>query len=147
LRDSISAAERALGPAMQHDISVPVEKMPEFILTAAPAIEAAFPGTCAVAFGHLGDGNVHFHVLAPAGAERGVWENADGKAISAAVYDLVSNWGGSISAEHGIGQTKVDDLARLHDPAALALMQRIKTALDPDHLLNPGKLLKLPAQR
>jgi FAD/FMN-containing dehydrogenase len=143
LRDSISAAERAIGPAMQHDISVPVEKMPEFILAASPAIETAFPSTRAVAFGHLGDGNVHFHVLAPQGAERGVWEEADGKAVSAAVHDLVSQWGGSISAEHGIGQMKVDELARLHDPAALALMQRIKAALDPDNLLNPGKLLRL----
>jgi FAD/FMN-containing dehydrogenase len=72
LRDGISAAERALGPAMQHDISVPVEKMPEFILAASPAVESAHPGTRAVAFGHLGDGNVHFHVLAPQGAVRGL---------------------------------------------------------------------------
>lgn len=142
LRDSISAAERALGPAMQHDISVPVEAMPEFILAASPAIEAAFPGTRAVAFGHLGDGNVHFHILAPEGAVRGVWEEADGKAVSAAVYDLVTEWGGSISAEHGIGQMKVDELARLHDPVAFALMRRVKAALDPDNLLNPGKLLR-----
>lgn len=141
LRDSISAAERALGPAMQHDISVPVERMPEFILAASPAIEAAFPGTCAVAFGHLGDGNVHFHVLAPAGAVRGAWEEADGKAVSAAVYDLVKQWGGSISAEHGIGQMKVAELARLHDPVALALMRSVKQALDPHGLLNPGKLV------
>lgn len=141
LRDSISAAERAIGPAMQHDISVPVERMPEFILSATPAIEAAFPGTRAVAFGHLGDGNVHFHVLAPTGATRGVWEEAEGKAISGCVHDFVNEWGGSISAEHGIGQMKVDELARLHDPAALALMQRIKQALDPAGLLNPGKLL------
>jgi FAD/FMN-containing dehydrogenase len=146
LRDSISAAERALGPAMQHDISVPVEAMPEFILTASPAIESAFPGTRAVAFGHLGDGNVHFHVLAPQGAVRGVWEEADGKAVSARVYDLVTQWGGSISAEHGIGQMKVDELARLHDPVALALMQRVKAALDPDNLLNPGKLLHASPQ-
>jgi FAD/FMN-containing dehydrogenase len=141
LRDGISAAERALGPAMQHDISVPVDQMPEFILTAVPDVENAFPGTRAIAFGHLGDGNVHFHVLAPQGAMRGLWEEAEGKAISARVYDLVTQWGGSISAEHGIGQMKVDELARLHDPAALAVMQRIKTALDPANLLNPGKLL------
>lgn len=141
LRDGISAAERALGPAMQHDISVPVEKMPEFILAATPAIQNAFPGTCAVAFGHLGDGNVHFHVLAPAGAVAGAWEEAEGKAVSAAVYDLVTQWGGSISAEHGIGQMKVDELARLHDPVALGLMRRIKAAMDPDNLLNPGKLI------
>jgi FAD/FMN-containing dehydrogenase len=141
LRDSISAAERAIGPAMQHDISVPVEKMPEFILEASPAIEVAFPGTRAVAFGHLGDGNVHFHVLAPSGAERGVWEEAEGKQVSARVYDLVTQWGGSISAEHGIGQMKVDELARLHDPVALALMHSVKQALDPCGLLNPGKLV------
>lgn len=141
LRDGISAAERALGPAMQHDISVPVEKMPEFILAAAPNIEAAFPGTRAVAFGHLGDGNVHFHVLAPGGAVRGEWEEAEGKAVSARVYDLVTRWGGSISAEHGIGQMKVDELARLHDPVALGVMSRVKQALDPLGLLNPGKLL------
>jgi FAD/FMN-containing dehydrogenase len=143
LRDGISAAERAIGPAMQHDISVPVEAMPEFILAAAPAIEAAHPGARAVAFGHLGDGNVHFHVLAPAGAVRGVWEDAEGKAVSAQVYDLVTAWGGSISAEHGIGQMKVDELARLHDPAALAVMRAVKQALDPRGLLNPGKLLAL----
>lgn len=145
LRDSISAAERALGPAMQHDISVPVERMPEFILAASPAIEAAFPGTCAVAFGHLGDGNVHFHVLAPAGAVRGAWEEAEGKAVSSAVYDLVKQWGGSISAEHGIGQMKVAELARLHDPVALALMRSVKQALDPLGLLNPGKLVMTPS--
>ena len=143
LRDGISAAERALGPAMQHDISVPVARMPEFILAAIPAIEAAFPGTRAVAFGHLGDGNVHFHVLAPHGAERGVWEEAEGKSVSSRVYDLVTEWGGSISAEHGIGQMKVDELARLHDPVALAVMTAVKTALDPDNLFNPGKLLPI----
>ena len=143
LRDSISGAERAIGPAMQHDISVPVEKMPEFILSASPAIETAFPGTRAVAFGHLGDGNVHFHVLAPAGAVRGEWEEAEGKEVSGLVYDLVTQWGGSISAEHGIGQMKVAELARLHDPAALAVMTQVKQALDPQGLLNPGKLLPL----
>jgi FAD/FMN-containing dehydrogenase len=144
LRDSISAAERAIGPAMQHDISVPVEAMPEFILAASPAIEAAFPGTRAVAFGHLGDGNVHFHVLAPTGAVRGEWEESQGKAVSAQVYDLVTQWGGSISAEHGIGQMKIAELARLHDPVALALMHSVKRALDPLGLLNPGKLVMAP---
>jgi FAD/FMN-containing dehydrogenase len=141
LRDSISAAERALGPAMQHDISVPVESMPEFILAAIPAIEERFPGTTGAAFGHLGDGNVHFHVIAPEGAVPGKWEEGEGKRISAHVHDLVTEWGGSISAEHGIGQMKVDELGRLGDPAALALMRRVKRALDPDGILNPGKLV------
>jgi FAD/FMN-containing dehydrogenase len=143
LRDSISAAERALGPAMQHDISVPVERMPEFILAAIPAIEAEFPGTRGVAFGHLGDGNVHFHILAPKGAVPGQWEDSEGKVISARVYDLVTQWGGSISAEHGIGQMKIAELARLSDPVALAMMRAVKQALDPDNLLNPGKLVPL----
>jgi len=141
LRDSISAAERAIGPAMQHDISVPVETMPEFILAAIPAIEKEFPGTSSVAFGHLGDGNVHFHVLAPEGAVPGEWEEDEGKRVSARVYDLVTDWGGSISAEHGIGQVKIGELARLGDPVALSMMRKVKQALDPDGLLNPGKLV------
>lgn len=141
LRDSISAAERALGPAMQHDISVPVGKMPEFILAASPAIEQEFAGTRAVAFGHLGDGNVHFHILAPQGAVPGEWEESQGKKVSSRVYDLVTEWGGSISAEHGIGQMKVRDLGRLGDPVSLSMMRSVKRALDPQGLLNPGKLL------
>ncbi len=141
LRDSISSAERALGPAMQHDISVPVERMPEFILQAIPVIESEFPGTTGTAFGHLGDGNVHLHVIAPKGAVAGQWENGEGKAVSARVHDLVTQWGGSISAEHGIGQMKVEELGRLGDPVALTILRRVKRALDPDNILNPGKLV------
>ena len=143
LRESISPAERAIGPAMQHDISVPVARMAEFVETATPQIEGRFPGTRAVGFGHLGDGNIHYHVLAPAGAVRGVWENAEGKAISAFVHDLVTEFGGSISAEHGIGQMKREELGRLGDPVALDLMRTIKRALDPQGILNPGKLVPL----
>src|SRR5690606_10610605 len=143
LRDEIAPAERALGPAQQHDISVPVERMPEFIEAAVPEVERRFPGTTAVAFGHLGDGNVHFHVLAPQGAARGEWEQTDGKAISSFVHDLVTQWGGSISAEHGIGQLKRDELGRLGDPVSLAMMRAIKQSLDPHALLNPGKLVPL----
>ncbi len=141
LRDSISEAERALGPAMQHDISVPVERMPEFILAAVPAIESEFPGTRGVAFGHLGDGNVHFHIIAPQSATPGKWEDTEGKRISARVYDLVTECGGSISAEHGIGQMKVGELGRLGDPVSLSMMRAVKQALDPQGLLNPGKLV------
>jgi FAD/FMN-containing dehydrogenase len=141
LRDSVSPAERAKGPAMQHDISVPVAAMPDFVAHAVPAIEAEFPGTQALGFGHLGDGNIHFHVLAPAGAVRGQWEDGQGKAISTRVHDLVTAAQGSISAEHGIGQMKRDELARLGDPVALALLRQVKAALDPKGLMNPGKLL------
>ena len=141
LRDSVAPAERAIGPAMQHDISVPVASMPDFITEAVAAMEARFTGTRAIAFGHLGDGNVHFHVLAPHGVERGIWEETQGKQISSAVHDLVTAWGGSISAEHGIGQMKRDELARLADPVALAMLHSVKQALDPQGLLNPGKLV------
>lgn len=143
LRDSISAAERAIGPAMQHDISVPVPRMADFVEKVAPRLEQRFPGTKAIAFGHLGDGNVHFHVLAPPGSPRGEWERDQGSRISAYVHDLVTEWGGSISAEHGIGQVKRSELGRLGDPVALALMRSIKHALDPNGLLNPGKLVPL----
>jgi FAD/FMN-containing dehydrogenase len=142
LRESIAPAERARGIAVQHDISVPVERMPDFVDAAVAEIEASWPGTEAVAFGHLGDGNVHFHVIAPAGST-GAWELSQGKAISRQLHDLVTAWGGSISAEHGIGQLKRDELARLGDPVALALMRQVKQALDPRGLLNPGKLLAL----
>lgn len=141
LRDSIAPAERERGPAVQHDISVPVEAMPEFVEAAVPLIETAWPGCEAVAFGHLGDGNVHFHVIAPPGADRGDWEQGDGKHISRQVHDLVTQWGGSISAEHGIGQLKRGELARLGDPVALSMMRQVKQALDPAGLLNPGKLV------
>lgn len=141
LRDAVAPAERAHGPAMQHDISVPVDQMPAFIEAAVPKVEALYPGVRAVAFGHLGDGNVHFHVIAPAGTPRGEWETAAGKQISRTVHDLVVQWGGSISAEHGIGQLKLDELSRLGDPAALALLRGVKAALDPAGLFNPGKLV------
>ena len=143
LRDSIAPAEREVGPAMQHDISVPVEKMADFIDQTREVIEKRFPGTHAIAFGHLGDGNVHYHVLAPAGARPGEWESECGKQISSFVYDLVTDWGGSISAEHGIGQVKLDELARLGDPVSLTIMRSVKRALDPKGLLNPGKLVPL----
>ena len=143
LRDEIAPAERALGPAMQHDISVPVARMAAFIDETAPLVEARFPGVRVVAFGHLGDGNVHYHVMAPAGAKPGEWERSEGKKLSYFVHDLVNEWKGSISAEHGIGQLKRDELERLGDPVQLHLMLAVKRALDPRGLLNPGKLVPL----
>ncbi|PZO91139.1 MAG: hydroxyacid dehydrogenase [Sphingomonas sanxanigenens] len=142
LRHSISEAERADGPATQHDISVPVAAMPDFMVAAAAAIEAEYPGAHATAFGHLGDGNVHFHVRAPAGAARD-WVEGEGKAASRRVYDMVVAAGGSISAEHGIGQMKLDELERLSDPGRLAALRAIKHALDPAGIMNPGKLVRL----
>lgn len=146
LRDSISEAERASGPALQHDISVPVAAMPDFMIEGARAVEARFPGTSAGAFGHLGDGNVHFHVRAPAGSPAG-WAKANSDVISPFVHDLVVAAGGSISAEHGIGQMKRDELARLSSPARMHALAAIKRALDPLNLLNPGKLVSLAPER
>ena len=143
LRDSIAPAERAKGPAVQHDISVPVERMPDFVDHASAEIEAAFPGVEAIAFGHLGDGNVHFHAIAPADTADGVhWQETIGKTISSKVNDMVVEWGGSLSAEHGIGQLKLAELERLGDPVALGMMRAVKAALDPLGLLNPGKLVR-----
>ena len=142
LRESISEAERVDGPAAKHDVSVPVADMPAFIRSATAAVEARFPGTQVNAFGHLGDGNVHFNVRAPEGVNAG-WLEGEGKTISAFVHDLVAAAGGSISAEHGIGQMKLAELERLGEPARLAAMRAIKQALDPLGIMNPGKLVPL----
>ena len=141
LREMVAPAERAAGPAVQHDVSVPLEAVPGFVEAAVEEVEAQFPGTRAVAFGHLGDGNIHFHVIAPPGTDGPVWQDGEGKAISRFVHDIVARWHGSISAEHGIGQLKRDELKRLSDPVALHLMATVKAALDPHGIMNPGKLL------
>ena len=140
IRDSISEAERASGPAVQHDISVAVDAMPRFMVEAAAELERAFPGTQASGFGHLGDGNIHFHVRAPQGVGK-AWVEGEGKAATRMVHDLVTAAGGSISAEHGIGQMKRDELTRLLPAPRLRAMRAIKLALDPGNILNPGKLI------
>jgi FAD/FMN-containing dehydrogenase len=141
IRDSISDAERATGPAMQHDVSVPVDAMPAFMIDGARSLEAAFPGVRASGFGHLGDGNVHFHVRAPAGVDAVRWRADVGDAASRMVHDLVTQAGGSISAEHGIGQMKRDELIRLSPPSRINALRAIKNALDPLNIMNPGKLV------
>jgi FAD/FMN-containing dehydrogenase len=138
LRDSISEAERSDGPTLAHDISVAVDAMPEFITSAKSEVERAFPGAIASAFGHLGDGNVHFHVRA---GERTDFYERDGEAVTRFVDDLVTAAGGSISAEHGIGQLKRDELERLAPPGRIAALRAIKQALDPLGIMNPGKLV------
>ena len=141
LRHSISEAERADGPAAQHDISLPIDRVPVFLTEDACAIEQRFPGTEASGYGHLGDGNVHFHVRAPAGSPLGWADGAEGKAVSAFVHDLVTAAGGSISAEHGIGQMKKDELARLAPPARMQALRAVKRAMDPHGIFNPCKLV------
>jgi len=140
LRDSISEAERHAGPAAKHDISVPVSAMPRFVETVAAAVERRFPGTKVIAFGHLGDGNVHFNVQAPADSAA-AWLEEEAPAVSAFVYDETAAAGGSISAEHGIGRMKREALAATASPVQLAAQRAIKRALDPKGIMNPGKLL------
>jgi FAD/FMN-containing dehydrogenase len=140
IRDSISEAERTEGPSTAHDISVAVAQMPSFLMDAKAAVENAFPGTIASAFGHLGDGNLHFHVRAGSRAARD-WNQSEGHEIERFVHDLVTAAGGSISAEHGIGQMKRGELERLAAPGDLAALRAIKRALDPEGLMNPGKLV------
>jgi FAD/FMN-containing dehydrogenase len=139
-RDSISEAERAEGPSTAHDISVAVADMPRFLLDAKKEVESAFPGTIASAFGHLGDGNLHFHVRAGSRDCPG-WIEREGPEIERFVDDLVAAAHGSISAEHGIGQMKRGELERLANPGDMAALRAIKHALDPQGLMNPGKLV------
>jgi FAD/FMN-containing dehydrogenase len=147
IRESLSEAERAQGPALQYDVSVPVARMPSFMTQTAGAAQQAFPGTTASSFGHLGDGNVHFHVRAPKGTTDGpAWIVAEGQQINAFVHDAVVAAGGSISAEHGIGQMKRTELARLASPARLATLRAIKSAFDPKGIMNPGKLVPMEGE-
>lgn len=141
IRDSISEAERAEGQTLAHDISVPVWDMPRFIVEASAEVERAFPGVIASGFGHLGDGNIHFHVRAASHAAPG-WYESEGAEITRLVDDLVTAAGGSISAEHGIGQMKVAELERLGPPAKLHALRAVKHALDPLGIMNPGKLVR-----
>lgn len=140
IRDSLSEAERAtFGPATQHDISVPISDLPRFMSDAAEVIEAAFPGTRASGFGHLGDGNIHFHVRAGE-RQSDDWLAREGPVVTSMVHDLVTAAGGSISAEHGIGVMKREELERLC-PDRVRTLRAIKAALDPSGLFNPGKLV------
>nr|WP_157073676.1 FAD-binding oxidoreductase [Sphingomonas soli] len=143
IRHSISESERAAGPAVQHDISVPVDDMPRFMIEGAAEAERRFPGTHTIAYGHLGDGNVHFHVRAPQGADRDAFYAEQAPAITRLVHDMVVAAGGSISAEHGIGQMKRAELERLGPPSRSAALRAIKAAFDPLGILNPGKLVTL----
>lgn len=140
LREEMSDAQRYEGGSIKHDISVPVARIPEFITQAAPVVEAICPGSRPIVFGHFGDGNIHYNVSQPVGMEKAAYL-ALWKAMNEAVHALVTEFGGSISAEHGIGRMKRDALVRFRDPVELDLMRQLKQTLDPHGILNPGKLL------
>ncbi len=146
LRENIAEAQRCEGPNVKHDISLPVSAIPAFLAEAAGALEHAFPGLRFVTFGHLGDGNLHYNLAGPESVPAEAFM-ANAGAINRIVHDLVAAHGGSISAEHGIGQMKTDELVRYKSAVEIELMQRIKSALDPTCLLNPGKVLRQGAGR
>jgi len=140
LREHIPLAQAADGKNIKHDISLPVSSIADFIGGTEPQLQAAFPGCQLVCFGHLGDGNLHFNVAPPAGVANEDFLHSQ-EAVNRVVHDAVAAFGGSISAEHGIGALKRDELARYKSPVELNLMRAIKAALDPLGLMNPGKIL------
>jgi FAD/FMN-containing dehydrogenase len=141
LRESIPLAQAEEGLNVKHDIALPVSRIPAFVASTDAALRAAFPGVRLVDFGHLGDGNLHYNVQAPEGVVPAEFLRAHEAAINSLVYDAVGAHGGSISAEHGIGALKRDELAQRKSPVALELMRAIKRALDPHNVLNPGRVL------
>lgn len=141
LREAVPEGQRAEGPGLKHDISVAPAALPGFIEEGRALIARLAPGARLVAYGHLGDGNLHFNVSPAIGDDGRSLQDA-GAAIRRAVHDLVAQHRGSFSAEHGIGQLKTGELARYEDPAALELMHRIKRAFDPLGIMNPGKVLE-----
>ena len=140
LRESISEAQKPEGGNIKHDVSVPVASIPAFVTRANRIVEELCPGARPLAMGHFGDGNVHYNIAQPVGMDKGAFLERWPK-IARAVHDTVVDMGGSISAEHGIGQLKRAELAHVKSAVEMDLMRRIKAALDPKGILNPGKVL------
>jgi len=140
LRDEMSAAQKPEGGSIKHDISVPVAAVPAFIGEANAAVVKLIPGARVVPFGHLGDGNIHYNVSQPIGANTADFMNRWHE-VNAVVFEIVLRMGGSISAEHGIGVLKRDELPEVKDKVAIELMRAIKSAFDPLGIMNPGKVL------
>ena len=139
-REQMSDVQSKEGASIKHDVSVPIGAVPELLEAGTAAVERAIPGVRACPFGHMGDGNIHFNFTQPEGADPKAFMARE-KDANAAVYDVVRRLGGSVSAEHGIGQLKTALLREVKDPVALEMMRAIKTALDPNGILNPGKML------
>ena len=140
LREELSDSQKFEGGSIKHDVSVPVSRIPHFIAEAIPAVERFMPGCRFMCFGHLGDGNLHFNVSQPVAMDKqsylGRWPE-----MSRIVHDVVLAHGGSISAEHGIGQLKREDMRRIKSATELEVMWGLKRMLDPKGILNPGKVL------
>ena len=141
IRESISLAQAEEGLNIKHDISIPVSRIPEFVRQADAALAAAIPGVRFVNFGHLGDGNLHYNIQAPAEGDARAFLRAQEENVNTIVYDTVEQFDGSISAEHGVGELKRHKLVKHKSPVALGMMRAIKGALDPQGLMNPGRVL------
>jgi D-lactate dehydrogenase (cytochrome) len=140
IREMFGEVQRYIGASIKHDISVPVAAVPAFIAEADAAVVGLIPGSRTLPFGHVGDGNIHYNVMQPEGADKAKflarWDE-----VNAVVFAVVKKFGGSISAEHGVGVMKRDILPNYKDPVALELMRGLKRMLDPNGILNPGKVL------
>ncbi len=140
IREDMVEAQKPEGGSIKHDVALPLSRFADFITEASALVEARVPGIRVVAFGHLGDGNVHFNLSQPVGANTETFLAEWGQ-INRAVHDIAMAMGGSFSAEHGIGRLKRDDLKRYKSPVEIALMRRLKQALDPQGIMNPGKVV------
>ncbi|NCT98394.1 MAG: FAD-binding oxidoreductase [Comamonadaceae bacterium] len=142
IRESIPLAQAQEGLNIKHDISLPVSRIPAFCDETDARLAREIPGVRLVNFGHLGDGNLHYNVQAPAGEDAKKFLQTQETRVNQLVFDAVARYDGSISAEHGVGSLKVEHLAHFKDPVALALMRRIKQAIDPHNRLNPGRVIQ-----
>ncbi|MDC6678930.1 hypothetical protein OEZ78_26050, partial [Leclercia adecarboxylata] len=140
LREGLVLAQRNEGGSIKHDVSVPVAAIADFIAEASAAVTARLPGIRPVPFGHVGDGNVHFNLSQPEGADRGDFPARWGE-FNRIVHDDVARYGGWIRAEHGVGRLRRHELAHYKTPVELELIRKIKAALDPEARMNPGKVL------
>ncbi len=141
IRESITLAQVQEGLNIKHDISIPVSRIPNFVSETDALLAHEVPGVRMVDFGHLGDGNLHYNVQAPEGADGRAFLRDFEDKINTLVFDQVKRYGGSISAEHGVGELKAGKLPHYKDPTALAMMRAVKLALDPQNILNPGRVL------
>jgi FAD/FMN-containing dehydrogenase len=141
IRESITLAQATEGLNIKHDISIPVSRIPAFVAETDALLAQNVPGVRMVDFGHLGDGNLHYNVQAPEGADGQAFIREFEDKVNTWVFDQVKRFGGSISAEHGVGEQKVNKLPLYKDPTALAMMRSVKQALDPQNILNPGRVL------
>ena len=141
IRETLPEAEKLDGFSIKHDVSVSTARMPAFIREAGRELARRWPDARPLAFGHLGDGNVHFNLRAPEGSDSAQFAEQAHAEVSACVHDMVQRYGGSISAEHGIGSLRREELIRLGDPGKIAVMRAIKQALDPGGIMNPGRVI------